>query len=136
MNKNQFSNQVNHVATMLVVEDIDRSLNFYCDIFGFEVKRYEKGFIALVQFKNIQLYFIPVSPPTADKPEIELTNLNTKGKTSVSIVFNVEDCDEVYNHLLEKGLKFQTLPKTPPWGGRRCFAIDPDGYLIEIEQGT
>jgi hypothetical protein len=22
----------------------------------------------------------------------------------------------------------------PPWGGSRFFCVDPDGYLVEIEQ--
>jgi hypothetical protein len=26
-----------------------------------------------------------------------------------------------------------TPPKQPRWGGWRCFAHDPDGYLIEVE---
>lgn len=30
-------------------------------------------------------------------------------------------------------LKLLTPPKSPPWGGWRCFAHDPDGYLVEIE---
>ena len=136
MNKIEFSNQVNHVSTMLVVLDIDRAVDFYRSMFGFEVRRYEKGIIALVQFKNLQLYFIPASPPTNDKPDIDLVHLNTIGKTSASIVFNVSDCEDVYNQLLDKGLKFQTPPQIPLWGGKRCFAIDPDGYLIEIEQDT
>jgi catechol 2,3-dioxygenase-like lactoylglutathione lyase family enzyme len=29
---------------------------------------------------------------------------------------------------------FFSEPQAPPWGGLRCFARDPDGYLIEIEQ--
>lgn len=23
---------------------------------------------------------------------------------------------------------------SPPWGGGRCFAVDPDGFLIELEE--
>ena len=25
-------------------------------------------------------------------------------------------------------------PYAPPWGGLRFFVVDPDGYLVEIEQ--
>ncbi len=25
-------------------------------------------------------------------------------------------------------------PFSPPWGGCRFFCVDPDGYLVEIEQ--
>jgi hypothetical protein len=33
----------------------------------------------------------------------------------------------------ECGVEFLTPPKSPPWGGWRCFAHDPDSYLVEIE---
>ncbi len=133
---NLFLSQVNHISTMLVVNDIDSSIKFYKNIFGFEVKRYEKGIIALVELQNIQLYFIPNSPSTPDKPNVELKTLDTKGKTPVSVVFNVKNCEKTYHLLQQRGLKFFTLPQSPSWGGKRCFALDPDGYLIEIEEGT
>jgi len=132
----QFLSQVNHIATMLVVSNIDSSIEFYKNIFGFEVKRYEKNLIALLKFQNTQLYFITYSPSTPDKPDVELKTLDTKGKTPVSVVFNVKDCDKTYQMLLKRGLKFLTPPQSPPWGGKRCFALDPDGYLLEIEEGT
>ena len=134
--KNNFKLQLKHISTMLVVSDIDSSVNFYKDIFGFKVVRYEKKIIALVELNNFQLYFIPFSPATEGKPNVELKTLDKKGVTPVSIVYNVSDCEKSYQLLSEKGLKFLTPPQSPPWGGKRCFALDPDGYLIEIEQGT
>ncbi len=32
------------------------------------------------------------------------------------------------------GLDEVALYDDPPWGGSRFFCVDPDGYLIEIEQ--
>ena len=29
---------------------------------------------------------------------------------------------------------FLAEPYSPPWGGHRCFAVDPDGNLVELEQ--
>jgi hypothetical protein len=29
---------------------------------------------------------------------------------------------------------FLAEPHSPPWGGHRCFAVDPDGNLIEVEE--
>ena len=32
------------------------------------------------------------------------------------------------------GVGFLAEPFSPPWGGVRCFAVDPDSYLVELEQ--
>ena len=52
----------------------------------------------------------------------------------VNLVFEVEDAHAEYAALSARGLRFLTPPAQPPWGGWRCFAQDPDGYSIEIEQ--
>ena len=31
-------------------------------------------------------------------------------------------------------LRFLAEPYEPPWGGCRFFCVDPDGYLVEIEE--
>ena len=43
------------------------------------------------------------------------------------------DARAVYEELRGRGVEFLTPPKSPPWGGWRCFARDPDGYVIEVE---
>jgi len=52
----------------------------------------------------------------------------------VNLVFEVADVHAEHAALRARGLRFLTPPMEPPWGGWRCFAQDPDGYLIEIEQ--
>ena len=32
------------------------------------------------------------------------------------------------------GVPFLAETYRPPWGGGRFFCVDPDGYLVEIEQ--
>ena len=39
-----------------------------------------------------------------------------------------------YEQLREEGVEFLAEPFSPPWGGARCFAVDPDGYLVELEE--
>lgn len=126
-------NRLIHIATMLVVADIARATAFYRDKFGFEV-RDQQDYIALLERGSMLLYLITQSEPTSDKPAITLTNLNTPERTSVNLVFRVDDCRQAYAELTALGLQFLTPPQSPPWGGWRCFTRDPDGYLIEIEE--
>lgn len=118
---------------MLVVDDLNASVSFYRDRLGFAVHE-QDAHIALLAAGNMLLYLFTESPPTPDKPDVTLANLNTTQRSSVILVFRVEDCHATYMHLQAKGITFLAPPASPPWGGWRCFARDPNGYVIEIEQ--
>jgi catechol 2,3-dioxygenase-like lactoylglutathione lyase family enzyme len=46
----------------------------------------------------------------------------------------VGDARAEHRRLAETGVRFLAEPHEPPWGGCRFFCVDPDGYLVEIEQ--
>ena len=48
--------------------------------------------------------------------------------------YEVADCLGAHRELVAAGVPFLADPYSPPWGGHRCFALDPDGNLIELEQ--
>ena len=121
------------VVTMLVVGDLDKSVAFYRDKLGFEVLEQSTNIAGLTNgLMNLDLF--THSPPTPDKPTITLENRNEPGRTSVIIDILVDDCQAAYEALLALGVEFMTPPHEPPWGGWRCFAYDPDGYLIKLEE--
>lgn len=116
------------LATMLCVSDVDRSTVWYRDKLGFEVVM-RKLEIALLRIDSGLVYLFAESEPTDDKPSVHLA----PEPGGVILVLTVADCREAYEELRALGVEFLTPPKQPPWGGLRCFAHDPDGYLIEIE---
>jgi catechol 2,3-dioxygenase-like lactoylglutathione lyase family enzyme len=118
---------------MLVVRDLDVSVPFYCDRLGFRLLRRDEG-IAALELGPFKLYLFTFSPPTPDKPGITCANLNTADQTPVILDLMVRDCWASYEALRRQGVEFLTRPTAPPWGGLRCFARDPDGYLIELEE--
>ncbi len=52
----------------------------------------------------------------------------------VVLVLEVEDARGAHRQLQEAGVRFLAEPYEPPWGGCRFFCVDPDGYLVEVEQ--
>ncbi|MGB9134139.1 MAG: VOC family protein, partial [Candidatus Bathyarchaeia archaeon] len=46
------------------------------------------------------------------------------------VFMEVDDVDEVYRKLKEKGVKFVTEPKDQYWGGRTAAFLDPDEYVL------
>ena len=118
---------------MLVVNDLEKSVAFYRDKLGLEI-RSQSPDIAGLSNGVLNLYLFTMSLPTPDKPTVTLENLNRTGRTSVIIDLMVDDCRAAYRLLVDNGVDFLTPPHQPPWGGWRCFALDPDGYLIELEE--
>jgi predicted enzyme related to lactoylglutathione lyase len=57
-----------------------------------------------------------------------------RSRLSAILVLEVTDCLAVHRELTAAGVPFLADPYSPPWGGRRCFAVDPDGNLIELEE--
>ena len=125
--------QTVHVATMLAVADLDRSIAFYRDRLGFDVREQQSD-IALLGHGTMLLYLVTDSPPTPDKADVWLSPPAKGDRTSVNLVFRVGDCRTVYAALQATGVEFLAPPHAPSWGGWRCFGRDPDGYLFEIEQ--
>ncbi len=126
------SPRVTRVMTMLAVRDLKRSIAFYRDTLGFVIEQ-EQPWIALLRLGTFLLYVYTEGPPTPDKPGISLVAPRDRQHTSTIICFEVDDVAAMYERLRGKGVRFLTPPTKPPWGGLRCFAFDPDGYLLEIE---
>ena len=53
-------------------------------------------------------------------------------RQTVELHFEVNDVDEVYHSLTEKGIKFEERPSNKPWGTRSVSFRDPNGYVVEI----
>jgi predicted enzyme related to lactoylglutathione lyase len=55
-------------------------------------------------------------------------------RADVVLVVEVDDARGEHARLTERGVRMLAAPYEPPWGGCRFFCVDPDGYLVEIEE--
>jgi catechol 2,3-dioxygenase-like lactoylglutathione lyase family enzyme len=139
--------RIRHVG--IVVSDIEKSLKFYCEVFGLKksvdttikgnwidsfynakgvnfrsVKlTYEKG----EEFADIELLYYPLDSQYAVGPK---TLFN-----STHIAFVVDDADKIHNACLAMGGKCNSAPLITPDGNYKAFFCqDPDGNYLEINQ--
>ncbi len=94
------------------VSDLKRSVSFYQEVLGLE-KMGEWPTYAIFDIAGVELGLEP--------------------KAKLEICLLVDDVDEVYQNLRDKGAKFVTEPKDEPWGGRTAAFVDPDGNMFTIE---
>jgi len=116
--------------TMIVVSNMDASVEFYRDKLGIPLKfqspewtEFQTGATTLALHGG----GVPASdPPTGDP---------SKQAGHCSIGFNVEDVDKTYEELKGKGIRFVMPPSQRDNEGiRLAVAIDPDGLPVSFAQ--
>ena len=123
------------VTQMLIVEDIDRSVDFYVHSLGAsEITRIPDG-PAILGFANTWIIINVGGGPTEDKPTVVLAPPDDPDRVDSFMNIRVADIKAIYDEWSAAGAEFLTPPQDR--GGEiRCYVRDPDGYLIEIGQAT
>jgi len=114
---------------VLVVADLDRSLDFYVGRLGLPLGHRSGAYaqldtgptrIALYQREAMStLLGQPLSAPDRRAPGFE-------------IGFKVVDVDAAYAELVGGGAEPAVPPADRPWGQRTAYVRDPDGHLVEL----
>jgi catechol 2,3-dioxygenase-like lactoylglutathione lyase family enzyme len=122
-------------GAILAVADVGRSLAFYRDLLGFEVEAtYDDPPYATLVVAGARLSLAEQGHPADDRPGVAMTAPDDPSRANVVLVVEVEDARMAYAELEAGGARFLAEPYEPPWGGCRFFCVDPDGYLVEVEQ--
>ena len=109
----------------LTVSDLKRAVDFYRNTLGLD-KKYE-----FKDYAGFDCGGVEIGLKTwggLEKPREGEPNLD----------FQVDNLDETYKILKEKGVEFITEPEDTPWGARIVLFLDPDGnklQLIQIDWG-
>ena len=119
-----------YLHTMVRVENIENSLDFYCNKLGLkEVRRvdHEKGRFTLI--------FLGAENSSEKTGLLELTynwdpEKYTTGRNFGHLAYSVKNIYETCGQLLNKGITINR----PPRDGRMAFIKSPDNISIEILQ--
>jgi len=106
------------------VVDLKKAVTFYHDILGLKVKQ---------EWSNYVIFYLPGTTTFA----IMLGGKKGRKEGAPNIYFAVENLDEEYERLKEKGVNFIEPPKKQYWGGYAAILADPDDnlfYLTEIRE--
>tara|TARA_Y100000996_G_scaffold394965_1_gene359762 strand:- start:370 stop:795 length:426 start_codon:yes stop_codon:yes gene_type:complete len=119
-----------YLHTMVRVENIEKSLNFYCNLLGLkEVRRREseKGRFTLI--------FLAAENSNDKTGLLELTynwdhEKYTGGRNFGHLAYNVKNIYKICEKLMENGITINR----PPRDGHMAFVRSPDGISIELLQ--
>ena len=131
--------------TGIVVTNIDNSIKFYNQYFGFEVKKdmlergdYIDNFCSL---KGVNVRTVKMALENGNMielldfvshPEDNLDKkINQIGCTHIALT--IENLEETYDVMKSDGVFFNCMPQSSPDGrAKATFCKDPDGTFIEL----
>jgi lactoylglutathione lyase len=130
---NSPTNQVQHIGISVV--DLDRSVRWYTDFFGFtETKRFRKDDFeiegAALQLGAMSLEILaPFHPEISAMPPASLVSHLRKVGTN-HIAIGVSDISGCYERMSASGCSLMT----GLIDGRFFFCADPDGTVLEVRK--
>ncbi|MBU1133140.1 VOC family protein [Patescibacteria group bacterium] len=113
-------------ANCLLVEDFEKSLEFYRDTLGLEVNSQE-GKFADFKLEGTSLAIFQKDEATSMFPG---NHMGTGG--GVVLGFQVDDVEKACADLKGKGVDIFEGPKTTDWGQTVGYFKDPDGNIWEV----
>ena len=115
--------------TMIIVSDMQRSVEFYRDKLGIPLKFQSPDWTEFATgTTTLALHGggVPSTQPPADPSKVA---------GACSIGFNVDDVDKTYEELKAKGIRFVMPPMQREGEGiKLAVAIDPDGLPVSFAQ--
>lgn len=126
---------VTRAGAILAVSDFAASLRFYRDQLGLtEVALYDDPPYATLTAAGARISLAEQGHPAPDRPGVAMAAPPDPARANVVLVLEVPDASAARKALEVRGVSFLAETYHPPWGGSRFFCVDPDGYLVEIEQ--
>lgn len=135
--------------TGLTVRSLDRSMEFYRDLLGFEIVfrwNPQAPYIAeLVGYPTVDLHSAVLRIPGSDVylelleyrgiPET-VNDMSNGNIGNAHIAFFVDQLEPLYERLTALGVRSVSRPVRPTigpnQGGRAVYLIDPDGFRVEL----
>lgn len=116
---------------VLVVDDLERSVQFYTHVLGLELGHRSGPYaqlntgrtrVALYEREAMaQTLGFSLAAPARNAPGFELG-------------FKVADVDTAFEAFVRSGAQPAVSPTDRPWGQRTAYVRDPDGHLVELAQ--
>jgi catechol 2,3-dioxygenase-like lactoylglutathione lyase family enzyme len=112
----------------IITEKLQETKKFYTEVLDFGVS-FENEFYLLLHTPNQSAEISFLKPNHPSQKPIFQSVFSGKG---VYLTIEVENVDEVYEQLKEKGVQMEIEIRDEPWGDRHFAIKDPNGIGIDI----
>jgi catechol 2,3-dioxygenase-like lactoylglutathione lyase family enzyme len=121
MNKNS-PLKIKDMSPQFLVTDIDRSIEFYTKMLGFEVRFLYEDFYSGLTKDGYSIHLKLAKPAIGERE-------NRRNNNHLDITFSIEAIENLYDDLKSKPIEIIQSLRDMPYG-REFYIADPDGYII------
>ncbi|MXV53161.1 VOC family protein [Pedobacter sp. HMF7647] len=119
--------------TILYVQDVERSVEFYEKAFGFARKFVTPGNdYGELMAGETTLSFASTVLAKSNLTDGFIESSLTNKPFGIEIGFTTDNVEATIKAAVDAGATIVEDPKTKPWGQTVAYIRDPDGFLIEI----
>lgn len=122
-----------YAYTILYVEDVEKTIAFYEQAFGFQKKFItpEADYGELISGETTIAFASTVLGHSNFKKGFETLSLNKK-PTGVEMAFTTQTIEADFNKAIESGaIEYESITQKP-WGQKVGYLRDINGFLLEI----
>jgi len=112
----------------IITEKLEETKVFYTNVLGFGVS-FENEFYLLMHTPDGSAEISFLLPNHPSQKTIFQSPFNGEG---VYLTIEVENVDEVYQQIRNKGISIEVEIRDEPWGDRHFAIVDPNGIGIDI----
>ncbi|HEX3506351.1 MAG TPA: VOC family protein [Xanthobacteraceae bacterium] len=121
--------RVTSFAPQLLVDDLDRAIQFYSDVLGFSFGPPWGGFYAIGERDGFAVH-LKCAPKTAED------RTNRKQHEHLDVYASVIGVAKLYDACQAKGVTILKPLARTAWGTDDFYIEDPDGYIIALGEAS
>ncbi|MEO7674582.1 MAG: VOC family protein [Pyrinomonadaceae bacterium] len=119
------SPRLTSLAPQFLVDDLDRSIAYYRDTFGFDFGEPWEGFYAIGLRDGLELH-LKTAPKDTEEQDRKHQNEH------LDAAVGVDGIETFYEQCVAKGTKIIKPLRSTDWGTKDFYIEDPDGYIISF----
>jgi uncharacterized glyoxalase superfamily protein PhnB len=114
------------IGTCILTNDVARLRDFY--VSAFQTTSEGDDVFSTINIEGAVLSICT----TNIVEEMAPNSMNGAGSGNITLEFEVNDVDGIYEKLKKDGVEIVKKPTTQSWGNRSAWIRDPDGNLINL----
>jgi catechol 2,3-dioxygenase-like lactoylglutathione lyase family enzyme len=111
------------IAPQFLVDDLERSIEYYCRRLGFELDFIYEGFYASVSRDGCAIHL-------KCAPKTEVDRVHRKQHEHLDAYIDVANATALHGELTGRGALLTSPLEERPWSCRDFYVEDPDGYIL------
>ena len=126
------------ITLQVAVASLDTTEAFYAGILELPLMRALTATGApghlILEWEGVRLIFVEEDAVILNHPILEERFQENEKGVGISLHFQVDDIEEIYDAVMEEELEVVYPLRTQPYGVKEFWCRDPDGYLVALEE--